>query len=346
MIKNIIINKEKRSIYNILKSIGIIHNGIIFGGMVRDEIIASHYKSLFDEDLAATVNSKNHYDNFWNSEYQKDTYKRVIIPNNMNIYFNNNESYENFINDIKQLVNDYNGKYRICNSSKIYDFMENLIYIKISLSFIISKTIISKGIIINAIIEVIVNNSIDINNHNEPPFSFPDFSCNLFIMSKIYNDKYEIRLSKNTGTKLDRMTYVNKINYQKRIINNLIQGKTEFIRRTITNYCEFTNGIRILNFLNKNMKITNLLFKEIETTTINQNCDICQMTVINNDEPLMEILTNKYSPNIIHKSCFIRYLRKEINKRKFNSEMTKIECRCTRQGLFNFTDSYKYSYLY
>jgi hypothetical protein len=339
----IIINREKRSLYNKLKLIGIRNNGIIFGGMVRDEIIASHYKSLFDKNSSALTEPKNHYNNFWNIEYQKETIKRTIIPNDMDIYFHNNEMSELFLDNVKKFITKYKGLINISNSF-VYEFGEKLIHKKISLSFIIAKTFTSNGTVINANIDMIINNNSNI--YIEPPFNYCDFSCNLFIMSKIYNDYYEIRLSKNTGTTLDIMPYANKINFEREIINDLINDKVVFIRRSLSNNCEYINGIRILKMLDRNMKITNLTFKEIENTKIEQDCDICQMSVIPNEEPLIEILTNKRAANIMHKSCFIKYLRNEIYKKNINTETNQIECKCSRRNLFNFKDSYKFSYLY
>ena len=42
------LNKETRYAYNMIKMLGINNDGIIYGGMVRDEIIATHHKLLFD----------------------------------------------------------------------------------------------------------------------------------------------------------------------------------------------------------------------------------------------------------------------------------------------------------
>ena len=52
-------------------------------------------------------------------------------------------------------------------------------------------------------IDVIINNSE--NRHIEPPFNCADFTCNMFVMSSTTEGNYEIRLSRNTGTKLDIM---------------------------------------------------------------------------------------------------------------------------------------------
>jgi hypothetical protein len=342
---NINMNCEKRCIYNKLKYIGIRNNGIIFGGMVRDEILVKHYKILFDEHILSLASSNriSNINKYWDSKYHKESIKRTIIPNDMDIYFQNRKTAETFIEGIYEFANEYNGIFLIENFN-LYNLGENLIHRKIYLLFVIGKTIINKGFNININIDLILNTNDDY--HYEPPFNLSDFSCNLFIMNKNNNCGYNIRLSKNTGTKLDSMSSDDKIIYEKRIINDLINGKTEFIRTSMNLDNEYINGCRILKMLDKNMKITNLSFKEIEKIEIEEICDICQMSIINNDEPIIEILTNKHAINLMHKKCFIKYLRIEIYKKNRNSETNYIECKCTRRNLFNFNDSYKLSYLY
>jgi hypothetical protein len=341
------INKEKRIIYKKLKIIGIRNNGVIFGGMVRDEIIATHYKSLYYKYISSLPSNTNISTTFWNKEFHKESIKRLIIPNDMDIYFSHNDMAEVFINEINNFISSLcTGVIKI-QELNLYELGENFIHKRIIITLIIGKTITHKGITIKIKIDMIINKSI-INsiNYIEPPFNFPDFTCNLFVMSKIYGDHYDIRLSMNTGTKLDMMSTVSRSNYQTQIINDLIEGKTEFIRKSIRDNCEYINGCRILKLLERNMKITNLTFREIDKTDIDNICDICQMTVLNNEEPLIEVLTNKYASYIIHKSCFIRYLRNEINKKNRNTENNHIECRCMRRNLFNFKNSYKSSYLF
>lgn len=337
---------EKRCIFAKLKYIGIRNNGIIFGGMVRDEILAKHYKSVFDDHILSLPDSmrNTNTNKFWDIEYHKESIKRTIIPNDMDIYFHNRNLAEAFLDDINDYVNDYDGTFYIENID-LYELGINFIHKKITVSFLIGKTIIKKGIIINIKIDIILNRNIDY--YIEPPFNLCDFTCNLFVMSKNYEkkEKYDIRLSINTGTKLDKMTTDNKIIYEKKIIQDLIEGKTEFIRNSMNLLTEYINGCRILKMLDNNIKITNLLFREIERTDIEDICDICQMSV-NNEEPIIEILTNKYAINMMHKTCFIKYLRNEIHKKNRNDETNYIECRCSRRNLFNFKDSYKLSYLY
>lgn len=342
---NIIINKEKRIAYNHIKKLGINNDGIIFGGMVRDEIIATHYRSLFDEYSETQTDVRLCYEKFWDSKFHPETAKRLLIPIDIDIFFKNNESAERYINDLTTYVNLFNGRITTLNSY-LYEFGENLIHKKVIMHFFIGKTFSTNGTIIKLTVDIIINN----NEQEiiEPPFNNSDFTCNLFVMCKTFTDNYEIRLSKNTGTKLDRMSYARKLHLQSKIVNDLIAGNIEFIRKSITNDAEYIGGVRILKMIDKNFKITNLLFKEIETTSSEQICDICQMSIKSseNRDTFVEILTNKHAINVMHKSCFIKYLRNEIYSKKRNTENNKIECRCTRRNLFNFNESYKFSCVY
>lgn len=341
----ITLNREKRSAFSYIKNLGINNDGIIFGGMVRDEIIAKHYKSLFDDYSQQQSYVRGCYDKFWDPSFHPESVKRMLIPNDIDIFFNNNQQAETYINALTEYVKLFSGRILVLNSF-LYEFGENLIHRKVRLYFYIGKTFTNNGT------SVIINVDIIINNNEqviiEPPFNNPDFTCNLFVMCKSFAEDNEIRLSRNTGTKLDRMSYARKLHLQSKIVNDLIAGKTEFIRKSITNDAEYISGLRILKMIDKNMKITNLLFKEVETTKIDQNCDICQMAIqsTDNNDTFVEILTNEHAINVMHRSCFIKYLRNEVNKKNRNRENRKIECRCTRRNLFNFNESYKKSCLY
>lgn len=338
----IVMQKECRYVFNNIKLMGLNNDGIIFGGMVRDEIIATHYKALFDEHHKGEINNKN-YKKFWNINYHPETAKRTLIPNDIDIYFENIEKSEVFIQSIKTYAESFHGSINISNSI-LYEFGENLIHKKIHIIFYIGKTFIYSGKILSLSIDVIINNSAE---HIEPPFNNGDFTCNLFVMSKSSHNNYDIRLSKNTGTKLDVMSHVMKINLQSKIMNDLISGSTEFIRKSVSNDAEYINGLRIIKMIHKNIKISNILFREIPESTNDDNiCDICQMSTKregDNKGVYIELLTNKHAVNIMHKPCFYRYLRDEVYKKNRNDSTYAIECRCTRRNLFNFKDSWKFS---
>ena len=91
------------------------------------------------------------------------------------------------------------------------------------------------------------------------------------------------------------MTTDNKIIYEKKIIQDLIEGKTEFIRNSMNLLTEYINGCRILKMLDNNIKITNLLFREIERTDIEDICDIAMLYRYqdNKKKYLITMRTNK-----------------------------------------------------
>ena len=340
------INKEKRIVFNNIKMLGINEDGIVYGGMVRDEIIATHYKSLFDE-FVKPMDPKP-YDRFWDRTFHPESNKRMLIPDDMDIYFKTNDRATAFIERLTSFANTFNGRVCVHNvprtNSLFYVLGENFAHKIVKIYFKIGRTFSFAGHKIEIKIDVVINTTAD---DIEPPFSAADFSSNLFLMSKTSLNRYEIRLSKNTGTPLDQMVFLSKRRAEMRIIEDMIQGKIEFIRNIDSINSEYINGSRILKMLSKETveyQITNLLFREVSVSPCSQNCDIC-LEMINADASgsFIEILTNKHATNVMHKNCFIGYLTKEIAKRYRNTETGQIECRCTRRNSFNFKESYRFS---
>lgn len=336
------LNKEKRVLFNIIKMMVINCDGIVYGGLVRDEIIATHYKSLFDE-----LDEDDKYSKFWDNSYHPELKFRMLIPNDIDIYFKNNETVQTFITRVSSFSEQNKGTLFMRNGF-LYSMDQRYIHKKMSLIFRLGKTFCNSGFKMEINMDVVVNNTATITI--EPPFNNADFTCNIFVMSKTENNRYEIRLSKNTGTKIDEMSFVKKTQLQAKILNDLIDGKSEFIRSIDTPDTEYVNGVRIIKLLNHsyNFKITNLLFREIENEKSENVCDICQTSFDDSEkqEPLIEILTNKYATYSMHKTCFMQYLTNEISKKYVNTSTNKIECKCSRRNVFNFKNSYKYSSLF
>jgi len=342
MRQTINLNMEKRYLFNIIKMLVIECDGIIYGGLVRDEIIATHHKSIFDE-----VDDPDKYSKFWDKSYHPESKFRILIPNDIDIYFKNNEISQAFINKVTSFADENRGRLTMRNGY-LYSMDQRFIHNKMIMSFKVGKSFCTSGFKIQINIDVIINNTTTITI--EPPFNNADLSCNIFVMSKTAENKYEIRLSKNTGTKLDIMPFVKKSQIQAKILNDLIEGKTEFIRSIDVHDSEYVNGLRIVKILSHpyNFKITNLLFREIENKKSENICDICQLSFDDseNQEPLIEILTNKYATYCMHKSCFMKYLGNEITKKYVNPSTNNIECKCSRRNVFNFKHSFKYSLLF
>jgi hypothetical protein len=82
--------KEKRALVNNIKRFGLDTSGIIFGGLVRDEIIATHYRDEF-------INNKLDFSLYWDKDYSPETNGRLIIPNDIlsnTVTFAGNTGYE------------------------------------------------------------------------------------------------------------------------------------------------------------------------------------------------------------------------------------------------------------
>lgn len=348
-------NKEIRLAYNKIKYHALFHNGIVFGGMVRDEIIATYNKTLFDNYVKS---DSSLYKRYWDKTFHPESINRMKIPNDIDIYFNNEDNAKKFIEDIEKFQEAYAGHILMIdksNTSTLFYTIQNdcshMKIMKIILTFRLGKTLSFNGHKIEINLDVIINN--DIHYNYEPPFNSCDFTCNLFVMVK-NSRSYDIRLSKNTGTPLDKLDYVNKKRMELKIIDELLLGRIEFIRNINSINTEFINGFRIMKILTKDeYKITNLLFREIEKIEDYKECEkcmcdicLCEINMNDGNEKFIEIMTNKHCKNIMHKYCFIQYLNNEISKKYLNKETNEIECRCSRRNPFNFKNSYKYSILY
>jgi len=339
---NINYNKELILLINEIKDIGLSNQGIIFGGLVRDTIISTHFRKQFN-------NKKIEFNKYWDNKYDIETSKRILIPNDMDIYFKNEINSKKFINKINQFVSNFNGKVIINNINKSASIYINnnlsLNHTKLSIQLYIGKTIRFKGVKLTFNIDLLFNNNIN-NNTIEPPFYNLDFLCNVFIMEKI-NGRTSIRLSNCTGTPIDSMNYINKAKTTIDIMTDITNLTTSFTRNINNFKTEFINCYRILKMIDKPnyyWNIINIPFK-ISNKLENKDeiCYICleEIENINNDNKIVEINTNKNKSNIIHYNCFITYLKQEQVNKYINPETKLIECRCPFRNPFNFKECYK-----
>ena len=343
------ISKEKRIAYNAIKMAGINEGGLVYGGLVRDEIIAKYNKTLFD-DYVKSIDLRR-YEKYWDSSFHPESSKRLLIPDDMDIYFKNNDLSDAFIAKIREYASSFNGNVIIHNvvstAGLFYVLGNNFAHKIVKIVIRSGRTLSFAGHKVELKIDIIINLT---DREIEPPFNCADFTSNLFVMAKTSQDHYEIRLSNNTGTSLDEMSFVAKRRVEMKIIEDMIEGKTEFIRNVESINSEYINGSRILKMLSKTLnhfQITNLLFKEVSISPCTQNCDIClEMISVDSPGSFIEILTNKHACNIMHYKCFISYLTKEVTNRYVNPETHHIACRCPRRNYFNFKDSFRYSTLY
>lgn len=336
---NIIYGKEKRALVNRIKRIGLEKNGIIFGGLVRDEIIATHYRDEF-------INKKLNFARYWDKDYNPETNGRLIIPNDIDIYFKNNSNIDEFLETIKSYIKLFNGKIIIqeINSSNLKSFSYNLnislnhtkVYIEIRLG----KTITFAGIRLSLEIDIISN--VNQATFIEPPFYNLDFLSNVFIMEK-NNGIINTRISNCTGTILDNMNFFKKSLNSSKILDDIIHFRTQFVRNI--NHIldsEFINCYRIIKMIDREYfwNITNVPFSPITIEDDDDNrCCIC-LEKYDKNLPLISINTNPKTKNIIHRCCFVSYLKAE-QKKKYRNENHLIEIRCPFRNPFNFKDCFK-----
>lgn len=337
---NITYGKEKRALVNRIKRFGLDNNGIIFGGLVRDEIIASYYKDEF-------VNKKLDFSQYWDKNYNPETNGRLLIPNDIDIYFNNTDNIQQFLEKIKSYITTFNGKIVIqeINSSNLRSFSYNLSmslnHTKVFIEIKLGRTISFSGIRLTLDIDIISN----VNQTRtllEPPFYNLDFLSNVFIMEK-NNGITNIRISNCTGTILDTMSVVKKSKNSTKILDDIINFRTQFVRNFTHNIdTEYINCYRIIKMIDRDYlwNITNVPFSPItiDNDDINKCC-IC-LDKCSNNLPLISINTNPKVKNIFHRHCFISYLKSEQQKR-YRNDNGLIEIRCPYRTPFNFKDCFK-----
>lgn len=350
--------REKRALCNKIKCMALNTNGIIFGGMVRDDIIGKHYRNQF-------IKRGMDFEKYWDTDYDIETKYRVIVPNDIDIFFRADNNTANFINKLREFVKEFKGKVIICNDTdnfNRFNYSDTNVYLKrkiVEICLEIGRTLVTRGRNITLKIDLIeINyNHIHITNDEfirftdkiEPPFNNLDLMCNVFIMERNRSNEDCIRISNCTGTPIDDMVFTEKISYSAKIIDDIINFRTKFARKCDNYYSEYVNSYRILKMIDRTFgwNITNIPFKlvcldEIPLHEISSEdkCCICLENINSNNE-LVALNTNKSKRNYLHRHCFIEYLWKENMTKYVDLQTNKIQCRCPFRNFFNFKDCYK-----
>ena len=223
----------------------------------------------------------------------------------------------------------------------MYNFNLSLNHTKVYIEIKLGRTISFSGIRLSLEIDIISN----VNQSNlllEPPFYNLDFLSNVFIMEK-NNGITNIRLSSCTGTILDTMNFVKKSMNSYKIIDDIINFRTQFVRNLTQNLDnEYTNCFRIIKMIDReySWNITNVPFSPITIDEDDDNrCCIC-LDKFDKKRQLISINTNPITKNIIHRCCFMTYLKTEQRKR-YRNDNGLIEIRCPFRNPFNFKECYK-----
>jgi hypothetical protein len=353
--------KEMRRFVNLIKNMGLEKEGIIYGGLVRDEIIGNHYREKF-------INKKLDFSEYWDLSYDTETNKRLIIPNDIDIFFKNQDNANDYIKNLEEFAKTYFGRISVklvSRSQNMFNYINSnlkLKHFKVNISIIIGRTLSYSGRKLNLLLDIItVNNDLIIGDslselymsNIEPPFYNLDFLCNIFVLQSI-NKKNIIRVSNCTGTPLDTMEFTKKSFYLAKVIADIVTGNTQFLRNDIHSNAEFINCYRIIKLIERPFpwNITNVPFKVFKSkdiiADIEDTCYICMDEIKLTLENKEKLINNKYvsitttlKHQTVHFKCFMSYLQTEKNKRYINPDSGEIECRCPLRTPFNFKNCFQ-----
>jgi len=327
---DIIPERVKRVILGVFKTHAFKHNGIIFGGMVRDEIISDHYKKLYYQNQS----DRTDINKFWNPEYHPETASRTLNPEDMDVSFSNDADAINFITSILnqmkfsignamshtliELINTDTQYYMLpIKSVRRLTFNINLGYIP----FVFC----GHEIILN--IDIVMPQKEDML----PPFKTLDMLCNSFIMTK-----HGKMLSTCTGTPIDKLTDLERMKVSSKIMLDIVNFETNFclgsmLGRYFTGSFKYNKYAfkRIQKMLSKRpvWTIKDLPFEitEIKKRDKKSECCICcsrfnkksrKITFYNKKTDSSSGKEKLICSSELHESCLMKYIEYQIQNRE------------------------------
>ena len=352
-------NYVKYCIMADIKNIIFKWNGIIFGGFVRDSIIHNHYANIF-------YNKFDDYKSMWNEQFDIDTLPRTIVPNDIDVCLYDRDDINNMIKDITQHINNKFGMSNVTMTSveiiySVDDKFDKYIAPCSGILHNYQYTIsigkipyVTEGIVLNVNLDIIECKIKGLS----PPFRKLDFICNGFIMTK--NDL--IYISPNTGTDIDKLTFVQKKEIEYKIIRDIVNFKTD--------YClDFSRGIDSDNYTStSDVRLTEQACRRIEKMVLkknmwtignmpfiidknceefsNKNCCICCDSFKKKDRvayvPFNGQKTNSKQYPPMHAECLFKYLNSQIRnimEEINNSDLylyDSVFLKCPMRNMLNF----------
>jgi len=308
--------KVQNAVYNKIKKLIFEEDGIIYGGMVRDEYIAQYYKKKYNKYAKKLKNNPNFDKNqFWNTNFHPETAYRTLLAKDIDVSFADIEKTHDFIN--KLLQNEDLKKCEITTYLPSPYIPQIKIIKRIKIEIVIGKIpFIYKGVTIFIIIDI----TIPVNPLLYPPFNNIDLLCNAFIMTK--DGK---RISNNTGTIIDKYSEYDKSVISSKIIKDMLEFKTYICLNP-----SFYKNIKKINYNNHCMNIVKNMYSKkfpwiilnmpfdtcINNEITDNTCCICYNNIEKNEKICYTtyiINKNKYKSPPIHYDCMIKYLFSQIN---------------------------------
>lgn len=344
-----VINRVTYMSYRALRDIAISSNGTIFGGFVRDEIIADYYREKFIEKMG----KGNLYtqEEFWNTNIYPETKYRTLCPQDIDISFSTDEDVETFINSVKKYYQFKNAKISLANNSNTYlpveknapvisSFKRLFIMFEIGVIPFVSNGV---SIIITA---DIVRPCL---SHFAPPFGNLDMLCNGFIITP----SNELMFSKNTGTFLDNSSIIIRTNAIAQILNDIKNFKTVVCFNN-NGLCTSFLNVHALNRIQKmhrknlGWKFFNMPYetdKFIQSKHKDNKCNDCMICLqeVKNMQAIARVNTTtsfgeKLNGPNMHFKCFIKYLSMQSKSLKKKNNDKNYSFKCPLRNEVNFAN--------
>lgn len=302
-------------------------DGIIFGGAVRDEIIADHYIQKYNAFIKSNKIRYNHR-KFWDITHHPESAARTLVADDVDIFFSNTQDSNNFINVLTRLCEEERVSIVIqqndaddpANNPRRYSQILNVQKITLTIP-VGSIPFTFRGYDIVLDIDIVTPL---FNIEIQPPFRNVDFLCNVFIKTK-----FGLVLSNYTGIYLDNLSAFDRANESIKIMNDMIQFKTYFCRFEKYRFTQpgtFKYHKFAFKRINKLLKketfkwsICNLPF-DIRAPTIEEThgeCCIC-ITKLNDKDRVAAVSVIKNDEKITcscsHLSCFMQYLNHQYDE--------------------------------
>ena len=289
------ISAQRKAIFRKIKKMCFAKNGLIFGGMPRDEIIQEYNVSQFQK--YATENKffgKPEYSiKFWDTKIHPESAARTLVPNDADVFFKDTNSALEFIDSVKEIFTD--GQFNVPESpdnftSSLYSGRletSKIIVKKCCINYYAGKTQTDPGYLIKVPIDIVYPRNAGDLIDKEPPFDNCDMMCNIFVEDS-FNSR---RISNNSISWFKYLSTYEKSILTHKIIDNMIKFKTDIIKIP----CDSRDGLidirRYVNMMSKPnfpWTITNLPYDVIYKIPIEDetDCCICQESLKDTDKDI------------------------------------------------------------
>lgn len=345
----VIPERVRRTIFNKIKRIAFKHNGIIFGGYVRDAIISEYYSKLYNR---ASGSIKQ----YWDTTFDPDSKARTLNADDMDICFHSDEDSHAFIDNVIDSFslatnNNYDFKQEELLNTNVYNSGMNTLKSVKRLSFDIKLgriPFVFSGYDLAISIDVVI----PFNTSLLPPFNNLDFLCNAFIMTK-----HGTCLSTCTGTNMDHLSDVARSKVNAKIMQDVVEFKTDFcMGQKAFNYksgtLQYNKYIikRIDKMLAKQpvWHINNLPFS-MHTESIhgtegtNDTCCICLSNVKHTGDIMICTYMQEIQSSISHYKCLTNWFKAQIEAGEEKLTNEEFTLTCPYRNPINFVEAGKAS---